>query len=223
MLTVHEAATGGGCSSRVHVSSVMHSEAVTWYIQNLNNFGGLPFSIGIDIHETCEDSMSATQTAVFLMNGVHSGNETSPLIGVLGPESRTDAAAVAPVLGSVSPEVRLLQLQFSTPASGGNDYRKFQNVASLVPDDDLQIEVMVATMEQLGWNRIAVLYQDDAGVRHFWERLQKLTSDRGICVSRTSAITVTNGISSSQITSALEQVIEDEIRSRLLRRRFCRC
>ncbi|WAR17263.1 GRM3-like protein [Mya arenaria] len=211
MMTVHEAATGGGCSSRVHVSSVMHAEAVTWYIQNLNNFGGLPFSIGIDIYETCGDSMAATQTAVLLMSDVLSGNKTSPLIGVLGPESRVDAAAIAPVLGSVSPEVRLLQLQFSTPASGGDDYRKFQNVASLVPDDDLQIEVMVATMEQLGWKRIAVLYQDDAGVRHLWERLQELTSDRGICVSRSSAITFTNGISSSQITSALEHVIEDEI------------
>ncbi|XP_052765537.1 uncharacterized protein LOC128206874 [Mya arenaria] len=211
MMTVHEATTGGGCSSRVHVSSVMHAEAVTWYIQNLNDFGGLPFSIGIDIHETCGDPTSATQTAVLLMSDVLSGNKTSPLIGVLGPESRADAAAVAPVLGSVSPEERLLQLQFSTPAINGDDYRKFQNVASLVPDDDLQIEVMVATMEQLGWNRIAVLYQDDAGVRHLWERLQELTSNRGICVSRAAGFTVTNGIILSQISSALEHVIEDEI------------
>ncbi|WAR17286.1 hypothetical protein MAR_031880 [Mya arenaria] len=131
----------------------MHAEDVTWYMKQLNDFGGLPFSIGIGVHETCGDWTSATETAVLLMSNVLSGNQTSPLIAVLGPESRTDAAAVAHVLGSVSPDVRVLQLQFSSPAFGGDDYRKVENVTSLVPDNDLQIEVTLPC-----WNRVVVLY-----------------------------------------------------------------
>ncbi|WAR17264.1 TS1R1-like protein, partial [Mya arenaria] len=148
--------------------------------------------------------MSATQTAVLLMSDVLSGNETSPLIERMQRPSL------------LSSDLSYQRKDFCNCSSPPQlqvvkTYRNFQNVASLIPDDDLQIEVMVATMEQLGWNRIVVLYQDDADGRHLWELLQELTIDSGICVSLASAINVTNGISSSRIQFALQHVIEDEI------------
>lgn len=60
LMAIYEQKNDAACGSRVSVTSVMNAEAVTWYLRNLNEFGGLPLKIGNEIENFCKQYTSGS-------------------------------------------------------------------------------------------------------------------------------------------------------------------
>ncbi|KAH3886582.1 hypothetical protein DPMN_010593 [Dreissena polymorpha] len=61
--------------------------------------------------------------------------------GVVGPELSTEARVLSPILGSVAPEDRLLQLGFSSSAADLGNQKLYPNFLRVIPSDSVQTEV----------------------------------------------------------------------------------
>ncbi|XP_060604760.1 uncharacterized protein LOC132757490 isoform X2 [Ruditapes philippinarum] len=178
---------GDSCGLGLSAASVMTSEAVKWYIEGLNQYGKLPFKIGFEGHETCGLVSKASEISIKLMNKALT-NKT--ILGVIGPEFSSEAEAISPILSSVTKESRLVQVGFSTTAARLGDTEKYPNFVRVVPNDDVQVEVMIKTMKSLEWNRIAIIYVNDTYGRDASNRLILRANEESICTSMNSAIPV---------------------------------
>lgn len=203
LFQIHEP-VNGGCGLEVKVTSVMTAEAVKWYLQELNTFGQLPFQIGFEAYETCRQETIAAEMAIDVMHR-SMGNET--IIGVIGPEFSSEAEVISPILGGVHKDKQLVQVGFSTTASELSDHEKYPNFVRVIPRDELQVDMMIQTMIKLEWNRIAVIYEDDAYGRFVVKQLQQRASQENICISLTKALDVQHGISATQISTILNEII----------------
>ncbi|XP_052234528.1 uncharacterized protein LOC127847040 isoform X3 [Dreissena polymorpha] len=184
-----------------------------WYLQRINEHGELPFKIGLEAFATCGSEQRSALYGIDLMaRSLKASAEISDIIaGVVGPELSTEARVLSSILGSIAPERRLLQLGFSSSAVDLGDQTLYPNYARVIPSDSVQIEVMVQTMLSLGWNRIAVIYEDTSDGKESFHKLQARTNEVGICISFSKRIHVGNGIISTNLTDALDQSINDKI------------
>ena len=66
---------------------------------------------------------------------------------------------------------------------------------------------MVKSMVKLQWNRIAVVYEDDAYGQDGYKTLKTLTEEQSICIALTRTVSIKNGISANEISKILEDVI----------------
>lgn len=202
LFQIHEP-EGGVCGSKVRISSVMTSEAVKWYLKGLNTFGQLPFKIGFEGYRTCRLMDKTAEIAVGLMNR---SLAKEGIAGIIGPEFSSEAEIISPVFGSVPSQSRLAQVGFSTTAARLSDDNKFPNIIRVVPPDDVQIEVMIQSMLELKWNRIAVVFEDDTYGKEATDRLEFRAKQESICVSLTERISV-NGVTVDEITALLNNII----------------
>ncbi|KAH3752843.1 hypothetical protein DPMN_187469 [Dreissena polymorpha] len=212
-MKIFEPASGGTCGHRADVRSVQLLEAMKWYLQRINENGGLPFKIGLEAFPTCGGVERTARYGLELMARSSSKSTGNPetIAGVVGPELSTEARILSPILGSVAPEDRLLQLGFSTSAADLGDKKLYPNFARVIPSDNVQIEVMVQTMLSLGWNRIAVIYEDTSYGNDGLVQLQTRSREVGICISLSQRIHLDNGVNSKDLTDALDQSITDNI------------
>ncbi|XP_053382572.1 uncharacterized protein LOC128549591 [Mercenaria mercenaria] len=199
---IHEP-NGKECSVTVDVNSVMTMEAVKWYIEKLNGLDTLPFRIGLESFETCWLDDKAAAHAVEILHRALS-NET--IIGVLGPETSSEAETVSNILGSVPQRQQLLQVGFSTTAVELSNDKGYPNFVRVVPNDDIQSEMMVKSMVKLDWNRIAVVYEDNVYGQDGYTRLKARVEQEGICIALTRTITINNGINANEISQILQDI-----------------
>lgn len=207
---IHEA-DGGHCGHNVDVNSVMNAEAIKWYIQKLNKFGGLPFQIGFEAYETCWLDKEASLQAVQMLNKALDNNT---VIGVVGPESNSEAEAVSRILGAVPQNSQLVQVSFSATAPDlGND-EEFPNFVRVVPNDDVKNEMIVLYMKELKWNRIAIVYEDNVYGRTEYASVKSRAEEESICIALARGINTTVGIKASEISQMLVDIIVGNSQSR---------
>ncbi|XP_052237846.1 uncharacterized protein LOC127849167 [Dreissena polymorpha] len=212
-MKIFEPASGGTCGQRADVRSVQLLEAMKWYLQRINENGGLPFKIGLEAFPTCGGVERTARYGLELMARSSTKSMGNPEIiaGVVGPELSTEARVLSPILGSVAPEDRLLQLGFSTSAADLGDKKLYPNFARVIPSDNVQVEVMVQTMLSLGWNRIAVIYEDTSYGNDGLVQLQARSREVGICISVSQRIHLDNGVDSKNLTDALTKCSINQI------------
>ncbi|XP_053382549.1 uncharacterized protein LOC123540489 [Mercenaria mercenaria] len=203
LFQIHES-ENEDCGLGVKASSVITSEAVKWYIEGLNKHGKLPFKIGFEGYETCRLKHKAAEIAIKVMDRALA-NES--IVGIVGPEFSSEAEVISPILSSARTENRLVQVGFSTTATRLSDDRKYPNFVRVVPNDDVQVEVMIQTMKELEWNRIAIIFEDDTYGRDASSRLTLRAKQESICISMDSGIPVNNGVSANDILTLLNNII----------------
>ena len=70
---------------------------------------------------------------------------------------------------------------------------------------------MVQAMQNLGWNRIGIIHEDNDYGRRLRDVLTSQLRKEGICISQTEALNVQSGISSQQLTKSVESIIMDQV------------
>ncbi|XP_053381789.1 uncharacterized protein LOC123540239 [Mercenaria mercenaria] len=68
-------------------------------------------------------------------------------------------------------------------------------------------QVMIQTMKELEWNRIAIIFEDDTYGREASTRLTLRAKQESICISMDSGIPVNNGVSANDISTLLNNII----------------
>lgn len=75
-------------------------------------------------------------------------------------------------------------------------------------------QMMVESMKQLDWNRIAVVYEDTVYGRAGYTRLKSRTEKDGICIALSRAIKTNTGIDTNSISLTLVEIITGNSQSR---------
>jgi hypothetical protein len=67
--------------------------------------------------------------------------------------------------------------------------------------------MMVKSMEQLKWNRIAVVYEDNIYGQEGYTQLRTLATKQAICIALNRTVSIKNGISANEISNILEDIL----------------
>lgn len=203
---------GGRCGA-TNVDSVMVLEATRWYIEQLNKNNSLPFKIGFKGYKTCGLPNIAVDQTLDILGDHRSINNTEDsediFVGIIGPAKSEEAKKVVSILSSRTEENRLLQISVSATASTLGDKHLYPSFYRVIPDDSKQIQTMLLLMQQLGWNRIAIVYENDTYGRDGAMSLDVLVQQHLICVSKMLAISVSDDgdVSLDQINAVLTEIM----------------
>ncbi|KAK7473400.1 hypothetical protein BaRGS_00035373, partial [Batillaria attramentaria] len=123
----------------------------------------------------------AARSAVTLLNNYSVGQD-SELFGIIGASRTADAMAVSRLIGSLPASQRVLQISGSVTGKQLSDRELYPNFFRVIPPDDIQVQVMLELLEQLDWNYVAIVYDEDDYGRSAATELRRLAEDRQICV-----------------------------------------
>ncbi|KAL4228849.1 Taste receptor [Mactra antiquata] len=137
LFKIHEP-SGDRCGTEINLESVMLAESVKWYIQQINTYAKLPFTIGFEAYETCQITGKASEATVNVLSRVLNNEK---IVGLIGPEYSSETALVASMLGSAVEDRRLPQVGFSATATGLVDQKKYPSFVRVIPNDDVQVDV----------------------------------------------------------------------------------
>ncbi|KAK3607962.1 hypothetical protein CHS0354_006561 [Potamilus streckersoni] len=195
----------------IRPSSVMALEAVKWVFKNLNNEGYLPVKIGLLSYPTCRSSQQTVENTYDILRRVGNSNDQNrrTIVGIVGPEYSSEAEVVSTITGSSKPENRILQVGFSTTSSSLSDFKKYPNFFSVVPNDSLQVQVILSLISKLEWNRIAIIYENDTYGIEAGISLKNLAEEKGICIPIFHSVAVDSPQASdpNQINSILNSML----------------
>nr|KAG5709300.1 hypothetical protein BaRGS_018052 [Batillaria attramentaria] len=79
-------------------------------------------------------------------------------------------------------EQRLLQVSGSATGRELSDKAHYPTFFRVIPPDTIQVQVMLELLEQLDWNYVAIVYDEDDYGRSAATELRRLAEDRQICV-----------------------------------------
>lgn len=209
--------TDDQCSQEVDEMSVRNFEAVKWAIRKLNDANYVPgLKLGLEGFPTCNVHGRALEHATRIMNrkfGDSKDTSSTPIIGLIGPEYSHEAMDTSSYISSLGKNNFILQTLFSATASALSDGTKYQNILRVIPEDSKQSSVIVSLMENLSWNYIGVVYENNSYGIGNYEELKKLTKTKKICVALQSSISVKNGlVSTDEITTTVESLIYHSIK-----------
>ncbi|KAL4224386.1 hypothetical protein ACF0H5_017838 [Mactra antiquata] len=195
----------GKCSNNIDVNSVMITEAVKWYITQINKHGGLFFDIGFKAFATCGLPSEAGKLTVDILcdNNPHNNS----VIGIIGPELSSESVVTSSIISSLPEDEMLAQISFSaTDALLGNK-TKYKNLIRVVPNNDVEIEAMILSMLKLKWNRISIMFEESEYGRDGANRLQDKAEKNDICVSELYSINIDGGVDVGQVSSILNSIM----------------
>ncbi|XP_062604070.1 uncharacterized protein LOC134265840 isoform X2 [Saccostrea cucullata] len=202
------------CSNKVDITSVRNYEAVKWTLNRLNSVGYIPgINIGVEAYSTCNiPGRAIHHTVRFVQKAIENGANVSSqaIIGIIGPESSSQAEVTSRFISSLEAKHQLYQLLFSATSANLSDQR-FQNVLRVIPNDKLQSKVMQKLLKYLDWNYVAVVYEDTAYGRGAFEEFSKLAMHVGICIPKSFPLQTgqTATVDFSAIRSVLDQILNN--------------
>ncbi|KAJ8315689.1 hypothetical protein KUTeg_007839 [Tegillarca granosa] len=208
----------GECSD-INIGSVQNVETVRWVLKTLNDMNYIPgVNIGFLGLPTCRDITKANNRTFELVTEMRnklynncSDRNIGPIVGVIGPEFSSEVVSTSPILSSAPLNERLLQIGFSTTASGLSNTNVYKNFYRIIPSDDNQVQMMILLMKNLDWNYIAIIYEDDAygigGKKH----LEEMASKENICIAESFPVSVSNGVNYKDLDSILRNITRSSI------------
>ncbi|KAL4228424.1 hypothetical protein ACF0H5_011471 [Mactra antiquata] len=203
-----QTAEGGECGE-VDVPSVLSMEAVKWYIEYINNQGNLPFKVGFRYYKTCGKKDVTREHAADIVYRFHTNNSSDFIVGVIGPELSSESTAASSVFSAQPSLDRFIQISYSSTSTELNNRDDYPNYYRVIPDDDVQIEAMVQLMLKLEWNRVSILFENDAYGRDGADNLEKYALRNNICVPRIDAINIDESrrVDANEVKDILEEII----------------
>ncbi|KAK7500604.1 hypothetical protein BaRGS_00008179, partial [Batillaria attramentaria] len=168
--------------------SLQQVVAVTWFLDRLNEADYVPgIKIGLDAYRTCRIPEQAARGADSMLNKYSVGRDTCgqnnhTLLGMLGPSRTAEAMVVSRLFGLRPREQRLLQVSGSATGRELSDKAHYPTFFRVIPPDTIQVQVMLELLEQLDWNYVAIVYDEDDYGRSAATELRRLAEDRQICV-----------------------------------------
>ncbi|KAL4228423.1 hypothetical protein ACF0H5_011470 [Mactra antiquata] len=203
-----QTAEGGECGE-VDVPSVLSMEAVKWYIEYINNQGNLPFKVGFRYYKTCGKKDVTREHAADIVYRYHINNSSDFIVGVIGPELSSESTAASSVFSAQPSLDRFIQISYSSTSTELNNRDDYPNCYRVIPDDNVQIEAMVQLMIELEWNRVSILFENDAYGRDGAAILQKHALKNNICVPRMDAINIDESrrVDVNEVKTILEEII----------------
>ncbi|XP_025086748.1 LOW QUALITY PROTEIN: uncharacterized protein LOC112559628 [Pomacea canaliculata] len=175
-----------GACGKFSPQSSQEVVAVTWFLQSLNNRNYIPgVKIGFDVFRTCAITERSVDGALKLVTDYRVGAAVSPpkiLFGLLGPDGTESAMYTSRCLSSLPHNKRLLQVSGSATGMELSNNALYPNFFRVIPSDSTQVKVLEQLLVQLGWNYIAIAYDDDNYGRSRAEELRRLAKNRNICV-----------------------------------------
>ncbi|XP_076092126.1 uncharacterized protein LOC143063697 [Mytilus galloprovincialis] len=206
----------GRCSSDISPSSVKNYEAIKWTLRMINSNNYVPgIKIGIQAWPTCGLVSEANDKAIDFINKVHSDKmdtsyQSPPVIGIIGPGHSSEAGSISVLLSSQRPTDRLIQIGYSTTASSLSNTNIYPNFYRVVPNDEIQVEVMVSLLKKLEWNYIVVIYDMDNYGKEGYESLKTRVKNENICIKSSFGIPIDeNGaVTSSSLRTFLDDTAQ---------------
>ncbi|KAK3592374.1 hypothetical protein CHS0354_014407, partial [Potamilus streckersoni] len=201
-----------GICSNVNIHSVKNVEAIRWYIDNLNSQSNFSFKIGFVAYKTCrirgKESESINDVIAKSRAARDSkGKNQTYIVGVIGPETNSEAEVVSSVISYLPPEDQLLQIGFSTTAPILANRTLFPNLYRVIPNDMVEVKAIAKTVNRLGWTRIAIVHESDIYREELAHSLKEAVEVNGICVSVIHSITV--GLSGELDVTEIQNIFED--------------
>ncbi|KAK7500603.1 hypothetical protein BaRGS_00008178, partial [Batillaria attramentaria] len=202
MFTVNEL-ENGQCGD-VDITSLQEVVAVTWLVEQLNAADYVPgFRIGLRVTRTCNMPEMAVKGAVDLVTN-YTDTSSALLLAVLGPSRTAEATVVSRFLGSLPAHQRLLQISGASTGKELSDKTLYPNFFRVIPPDTVQVQVMLELLEQLEWNYVAIVYDEDDYGRSAATELRRLAKDRQICVPVFEGMPTDTG--SGDFSTAIERI-----------------
>ncbi|XP_061195182.1 uncharacterized protein LOC133203414 [Saccostrea echinata] len=204
----------GDCSNRIDIASIRDYEAVKWTLNTLNSVGYIPgVNIGIEAFSTCNiPGRAIHHTVSFVQKALENGVNVSSqaIIGIMGPESSSEAEVTSRFISSLEAKHQLYQLLFSATTANLSD-KRFQNILRVIPNDKLQSEVMQKLLNYLDWNYVAVVYENTAYGRGAFEEFSQLAKHVGICIPKSFSLQTgkTANVDLSAIRTVLDQLLSN--------------
>lgn len=206
----------GRCSSDISPSSVKNFEAIKWTLRMINSNNYVPgIKIGIQAWPTCGLVSEVNDKAIDFINKIHSDKtdtnyQSPPVIGIIGPEHSSEAGSISILLSSQRPTDRLIQIGYSTTASSLSNTNIYPNFYRVVPNDKIQVEVMVTLLKKLEWNYIVVIYNMDTYGKEGYESLKTRVKNENICIRSSFGIQIDeNGaVTSSALRTFLDNTAQ---------------
>ncbi|XP_070198021.1 uncharacterized protein [Littorina saxatilis] len=170
--------------------------AVKWFLSRLNDMNYIrDVRIGLEAYNTCQRTEAAVQSTVRMLEKFHvlSGpsqvnNSAGLLIGLLGPGRTQEAIVVSRFLSSLPSSQRLLQISGSATGAELSDKGLYSNFYRVVPPDSTQVQVLFKLLQQLGWNYISIIYDNDAYGTQAAKELRDLAHTENLCVPMFEAL-----------------------------------
>ncbi|KAL3892173.1 hypothetical protein ACJMK2_004407 [Sinanodonta woodiana] len=203
-----------GICSTVDLRSVMNVEAIRWYLDNLNSHANLPFKIGLIAYKTCRLKGKEAESINDIIARSRTARDSQGLnhtyiVGVIGPERNSEAEVVSSAISSLEPDDQILQIGFSTKAAVLGNKTQFPNFYRVIPNDNIEVKVMVKTINKLGWTRFAIVHESDTYRRDEAYNLKDAVEATGACVAILRSITV--GSTGELNVNEIQNIIVDII------------
>ncbi|XP_070177052.1 uncharacterized protein [Littorina saxatilis] len=209
LFEISEAADGGTCGE-LDLTGVQNAVALQWFIDGLNEKNYTPgYKIGLEIRRLCHSPERARSEAFKLIEK-YTNSSQAPLFGVIGPTTTSSAVAVAELYKSLPREKRIPLISGSATGKQLGDFDDFFRV---VPNDDLQVEVIIKLLIKLKWNYVALVYTDDEYGRVAAAALLKKAKSNNICVplsvsfSKEGTSTIITSLTGSKQTGQITGVV----------------
>ncbi|KAL3891451.1 hypothetical protein ACJMK2_003713 [Sinanodonta woodiana] len=202
--------TNGICST-VDLRSVMNVEAIRWYLDNLNLHANLSFTIGFIAYKTCRIRGKEAESINDIIARSRTARDSQGLnhtyiVGVIGPELNSEAEVVSSAISSLGPDDQILQIGFSTTAAVLGNRTKFSNFYRVIPNNNMEVKVMIKTINKLGWTRFAIVHESDTYRRDEAYYLKDAVEATGACVVSIQSITV--GLTKELNVNEIQDIVD---------------
>ncbi|KAL8622265.1 hypothetical protein ACOMHN_043788 [Nucella lapillus] len=176
--------------------SLRELTAIQWLVDSLNKKNYMPgVRLGLEAYRTCQSGERATSNTVRMLDKFRlfddndqTINTTTPLFGILGPGRTQEAIVVSRFLSSLPSGQRPLLISGSATGAALADRNLYSNFFRVIPPDSTQVQVLQKLLQKLGWNYIAIVYDDDAYGRESAHKLRELARAIDICVPSFAAL-----------------------------------
>nr|XP_033777573.1 taste receptor type 1 member 1 isoform X2 [Geotrypetes seraphini]XP_033777574.1 taste receptor type 1 member 1 isoform X2 [Geotrypetes seraphini] len=163
-------------------------QAMRFSIEEINNSSHLlpNVTLGYEIYDTCSESANLHATLDFVSQQAFpyvkmQNNFTSyrpKAIAVIGPESSDLAFTTASILGLFL----VPQISYEATNEALSLKRLYPSFLRTIPNDRLQVEVLVLLLQSFNWTWIAIVGSDDDYGRQGLQGLYDLATENAICV-----------------------------------------
>ncbi|XP_030078019.1 taste receptor type 1 member 1 [Microcaecilia unicolor] len=194
-------------------------QAMRFSIEEINNSSHLlpNVTLGYEIYDTCSESANLYAALDFV--SLHDfryvkmqNNFTSyqpKVIAVIGPDSSELAFTTASILG-----VFLMpQISYEATNEVLSVKRLYPSFLRTIPNDKLQVEVLILVLQYFNWTWIAIVGSDNDYGRQGLQSLYDLTVENEICVAYQAIIPyVTNGQRAEEVKQIVNSLRQTGVR-----------
>merc|ERR1719510_2433119 len=121
-------------------------------------------------------------------------NDVRVISGVVGAASSVTSIQVANLLRLF----KIPQISFFSTSPELSNKQRFEYFSRTIPSDHYQTMAMAKIVERLGWKYMSIIYEEsNYGIKAF-EELERLLSNRGICVAVKEKLTKDSGVAGGE-------------------------